>query len=64
MTTPLEAGLVADDGVVHVALRKVNGYVAGCGVGKIVQIIAGRFDPADQQACPQCLADTTESKAN
>jgi hypothetical protein len=64
MTTPLEAGRVAADGVVHIALRKVNGYVAGCGLGRIVQLVAGRFDPADQQACPQCVADAAGAKAN
>ena len=47
-------GLVDGDQHTHVAVPKLNGAVAMCGVGKITQKVPGFFDPTDPAACPAC----------
>jgi hypothetical protein len=51
----LEAGLVAQDGYVHAAVRALMlGKRAACGAGRIIQLITGPFDASDRLACPAC----------
>lgn len=53
--TRLETGLVDGDQRTHVAIPKLNGPVAMCGAGKIVQRVPGFFDPADPKSCQGCV---------
>ena len=54
-------GLVDRDQRWHVAVPKLNGAVALCGVGKVVQRIPGWFDPTDPSACPNCVQRLDEN---
>ena len=59
--TQFEIGLVSDDDRLHAAKNGINGAVALCGAGRIVQSVPGRFDSDDVAACPGCVsvADAT-----
>jgi len=45
----------AEPAVVHAVKKTINGPRAVCGAGRIDRMVAGRFDPADRQACDRCV---------
>lgn len=52
-----EAGFVGGiDGFVHAIRKRLNGDQALYGAGRIVGRVPGRFNPADEFACPACVA--------
>lgn len=55
--TQHEAGLVADDQTVHAARKGISGSVAVCGAGRITEIVPGRFNTDEPDACPNCVRD-------
>jgi hypothetical protein len=46
--------VVVIDGALHIVSKKIAGLFAACGAGRIVQLVAGRFDPEDARSCPEC----------
>jgi hypothetical protein len=55
--TVLESGSIEPiDDLVHAVRRRLTGGTALCGAGLIMRIVAGRFDPESQEACPACAA--------
>jgi hypothetical protein len=52
-------GLVDGDQRSHVSVPKLNGAVAKCGAGRIVQKVPGFYDPTDPSACPACAQSIT-----
>ncbi len=54
-----ESGYAAADPRVHASRPTVSGRQAVCGAGRIVAPSAGRFDPAERDACPACGAALT-----
>jgi hypothetical protein len=57
VTKQLEEGYVAANTYLHAAERRLQGLCAVCGAGKIIRLVPGRFDPADDRACPVCAGD-------
>ena len=43
---------------VHAARKTLQGMAAICGAGKIVILLGGRFDPAEEHACASCASAT------
>jgi hypothetical protein len=54
--TQHEAGTVSSDDLTHAAKKRIDGTSALCGAGRIVQVVPGRFDSDDPNACPMCVA--------
>ena len=54
--TQFEIGLVTSDDRQHAAKKRVDGAVALCGAGRIVQLVPGRFDSDDPAACEGCVS--------
>jgi hypothetical protein len=54
VATQLEKGFVSSSRYLHAAERILDGLDAFCGAGKIIQLVPGRFDPKDRDACPSC----------
>jgi hypothetical protein len=53
---PTEQGLVDEPfSPLHAAARGLGGLNAVCGAGKLVQLVPGRFDPDNPNACPSCV---------
>ena len=53
--TAAEVGTIAGNGLLHAARKTLTGSKAACGAGPLTAT-AGRFDPTDAHACPDCLA--------
>jgi len=53
--TQYEAGTVSSDEQLHAAKKRIDGTSALCGAGRIVQVVPGRFDSDDPNACPRCV---------
>ncbi len=60
MTRPgtAEPGRTDDGAAVHAVRPGLAGPTALCGAGKVVQRLPGRFDPAADDACPACVAQS------
>ena len=54
--TQFEVGLVPDDDRLHAAKKRIDGAVALCGAGRIVQSVPGRFDSDADAACDGCVS--------
>jgi hypothetical protein len=51
-----ESGLIDRDAQVHAVHHAIRGPRAACGAGRITDLLAGRFDPADAFSCVRCAA--------
>jgi hypothetical protein len=53
---PRQAGFIAGSGSIHAAREHVDGQSAVCGMGGIVRLVPGGFDPKSPYSCRACSA--------
>jgi hypothetical protein len=58
----VQRGIVIHDNLVHVARRRITGPYASCGAGRIIQLVQGKGDHTDPNACPNCFGAVGESE--
>lgn len=52
--TQYETGHVSADERLHAVKKRIDGAIALCGAGRIVQLVPGRFDSDDPRTCSAC----------